>query len=157
MPIRPEVLVGKIWKPGMMSSVRQDWATPKSLIEILRREFHFRLDVCATPETAVCSNFIDCHQNALAPEREWSPGDVWCNPPYGRAIPYWVERAHRESKTSTIVLLLPARTDTSWFHSYCVGKHEIRFLRGRLQSDDLKGSRAPFPSMLVVMRPEDHP
>ncbi len=117
---------------------------------MLNREFRFTLDVCATAETAVASEWFA--DGAL--DREWMPaagGSVWCNPPYGRVIGDWVEKGLRESRRLgvRVVMLLPARTDTQWFHDYCLNG-EIRFLRGRLNFDDLKASRAPFPSMLVI-------
>lgn len=155
--MNPLQTVGKSWPPGMMSSVRQDWATPRRLFEMLDREFRFTLDVCATPETATCDEFFT--QGAL--DRAWVPskdGSVWCNPPYGREIAKWVEKAHREARhlhsKVRIVMLLPARTDTSWFHDYCL-MGEIRFLRGRLQFDDRPNriGRCPFPSMLVIFSP----
>lgn len=139
----------------MMSSIRSDWATPRQLFEMLDREFHFTLDVCATAETAVCG---ECFTTG-ALERHWVPvkdGAVWCNPPYGRKIGDWVEKAYRESRGyGTIVMLLPARTDTSWYHDYCL-KGEIRFLRGRLSFDDKphRQGRCPFPSMIVIFRPK---
>ena len=90
-----------------------------------------------------------------------SRGAVFCNPPYGRALGAWVEKAYNESKTgTTIVLLIPARTDTSYFHDFIYGKAEIRFIRGRLKFTDEDGKEqtdangrsmpAPFPSMVVI-------
>jgi len=77
---------------------------------------------------------------------------VWCNPPYGRQIGKWVEKAYNESlQGATVVMLLPARTDTKWFHDFIYGKAEIRFIRGRLKFGDSKNS-APFPSMVIVFR-----
>jgi phage N-6-adenine-methyltransferase len=151
MQMRSAVQVGALWNSGMMSSLRQDWATPKVLMELLHKEFHFTLDVCAAPDTAVCEEFF----GSGALDRCWVPvqaGAVWCNPPYGREIGKWVEKGFRESADhQPVVMLLPARTDTQWFHDYCLNG-EIRFLRGRLNFDDLKPSRAPFPSMLVIFR-----
>jgi phage N-6-adenine-methyltransferase len=143
--------VGVLWNSGVMSSIRQDWATPTQLFKMLDAEFHFTLDVCADPGNAKCAEFFT--QDAL--ERHWVPlkdGPVWCNPPYGREIGKWVERGYRESRGYfTVVMLLPARTDTQWFHEYCL-KGEIRFLRGRLNFDDTRRARAPFPSMIVIFR-----
>jgi len=142
-----------MWNHGMMSSLRSDWATPRQLHEMLDKEFHFTLDVCATEQTARCREYF----STGALDRRWVPledGSVWCNPPYGRVIGNWIEKAERESRLSfvTVVLLLPARTDTSWFHDYCL-KGEIRFLRGRLSFDNQRiRSRAPFPSMVVIFR-----
>jgi phage N-6-adenine-methyltransferase len=143
----------------MMSSLRSDWATPRQLFEMLDREFHFTLDVCASEATATCKEWF----GSSALERPWVPledGTVWCNPPYGRELGRWVEKAHREATQhfTTVVMLLPARTDTSWFHNYCL-KGEIRFLRGRLAYDDgrhrmapagRRKAEAPFPSMIVI-------
>jgi phage N-6-adenine-methyltransferase len=146
--------IGRIWPAGVMSSVRADWATPRVLFEMLDREFHFSLDVCAAAETATCPEFFT--EGAL--DRPWigsDDGAVWCNPPYGRKLGDWVEKGARSARLLrvTVVMLLPARTDTSWFHDYCVTLGEVRFLRGRLNFDDLRPSRAPFPSMLVIFRP----
>lgn len=81
-------------------------------------------------------------------------GSVFCNPPYGRALGAWVRKAYEEAQTgTTVVLLIPARTDTAYFHDYIYGKAEIRFLRGRLHFEDEDGNRfppAPFPSMVVI-------
>ena len=75
---------------------------------------------------------------------------MFCNPPYGRGISAWVEKACKE-KDCTVVMLLPAKTDTKWFHDYIYQKAEIRFIRGRLHYNDAKDT-APFPSMIVVFR-----
>ena len=84
-------------------------------------------------------------------------GGVFCNPPYGREIGLWVKKAYEESLNGQlIVMLLPARTDTKWFHDYILNKAEIRFVRGRLKFGDSNNS-APFPSMVVVYnRPENN-
>lgn len=146
------VLLTQSQRKGMMSSTRQDWATPWRLYETLNREFHFTLDVCADPSNAKATEFWT--EGSL--ERKWLPrtnGAVWCNPPYGREIGRWVEKAYRESRGFfPVVMLLPARTDTQWFHDYILDKAEIRFLRGRLYFDDAAKARAPFPSMIVIFR-----
>lgn len=136
-----------------MSGIRQDWATPWRLFEMLDKEFHFTLDVCADDSNAKCKEYFS--RDAL--DRPWVPledGAVWCNPPYGRVIGKWVEKAYRETRQyGTVVMLLPARTDTQWFHEYVLkAGAEIRFLRGRLNFDDTKRAAAPFPSMLVIFR-----
>lgn len=81
-------------------------------------------------------------------------GSAFCNPPYGRALGAWVRKAYEEAQAgTTVVLLIPARTDTAYFHDYIYGKAEIRFLRGRLHFEDEDGNRfppAPFPSMVVI-------
>jgi len=136
----------------MFSSLRQDWATPRALFEILDREFRFALDACATAETACCARWFE--REALLPESSWAPGPVWMNPPF-RGIAAWVERACREARAGVVVVcLLPSRTDTSWWHDYVMPFGELRFLRGRLSFDDRRRGRAPFPSVVVVFRPE---
>ena len=136
----------------MFSSKTDLWETPKDLFDKLNKEFHFALDVCATPENAKCEEFYTKEQDGL--KQPWK-GTVWCNPPYGRQIGEWVRRAFLASKSgNTVVMLLPARTDTRWFHEYIYGKAEIRFIRGRLKFGGSKNS-APFPSMVVVFMPHD--
>ena len=136
----------------MFSSKTDLWETPKDLFDKLNKEFHFALDVCATPENAKCEEFYTKEQDGL--KQPWK-GTVWCNPPYGRQIGEWVRRAFLASQSgNTVVMLLPARTDTRWFHEYIYGKAEIRFIRGRLKFGGSKNS-APFPSMVVVFMPHD--
>lgn len=144
--------VGSILSPGMRSSLRQDWATPTQLFYFLNREFEFDFDACATRHNAKCANYYDPRINSLSTDWASSGKSIWCNPPYGRSIGEWIRKGYETSLAgSTVVMLLPARTDTVWFHSYCL-KAEIRFLRGRLRFDDERRGRAPFPSMIVVFR-----
>lgn len=134
----------------MFSSATDMWATPQDFFDNLNNEFRFEIDVCATAENAKCKTFYTKEQNGL--EMPWN-GVCWCNPPYGREIGKWVERAYTSSVGgATVVMLLPARTDTKWFHEYIYGKAEIRFIKGRLKFGDSKNS-APFPSMVAVFRP----
>ena len=136
----------------MFSSKTDLWETPKDLFDKLNNEFHFTLDVCATPENAKCDSFYTKEQDGLS--QQWK-GVVWCNPPYGKQIGSWVRRGFFASISgNTVVMLLPARTDTRWFHEYIYGKAEIRFIRGRLKFGGSKNS-APFPSMIVVFMPHD--
>lgn len=142
----------KLTKDVLFSSKTDMWSTPDSLFSSLDHEFGFDLDVCATPENAKVSRFYTSEQDGLS--LPWY-GVVWCNPPYGRQIGKWVERASFFSSLgSTVVMLLPARTDTKWFHDYIYGKAEIRFLRGRLRFGGVS-TPAPFPSMVVVFRPNN--
>lgn len=136
---------------GCLLSNSTEWATPKELFDKLDAEFHFDLDPCCTHENAKCALHYTKEEDGLA--QSWAGHTVFCNPPYGREIWRWVKNAWQESHYpgTTVVMLLPARTDTSWFHSYIYHKAEIRFLRGRLHFNDSK-SGAPFPSMIVVMR-----
>lgn len=134
----------------MFSSKTDLWATPQKFFDELDAEFHFTLDPCATPENAKCEKFYTVADNGL--EQDWSGETVFCNPPYGREIYNWVFKCWRESKkpNTTVVMLIPSRTDTRYFHEFIYKKaREIRFLRGRLKFGDQKNS-APFPSMVVV-------
>ena len=141
---------------ALLSSEKMDWRTPKRFFEELDREFHFALDAAATAENAKCSRYFTPEEDGLS--RSWNVGGaVFCNPPYGREIGKWVKKAYEEFVRGgeTIVLLIPARTDTSYFHDYIYGKAEIRFLRGRLKFEDENGAAmnpAPFPSMVVIYK-----
>lgn len=138
---------------GLMSSKTPEWATPQALFDELDKEFNFTLDPCATPENAKCRRYFTKEQNGLL--QSWKGERVFCNPPYGREIGKWVKKCDKEAQGGAlVVLLIPARTDTTYFHDYIYKKHEVRFLRGRLSFNDLteRGKRAPFPSMVVVMR-----
>ena len=130
----------------MFSSKTGLWATPQRFFDKLNEEFHFDVDVCAIPENAKCERFYTPDDDGL--KQAWE-GTVWCNPPYGREIGKWVKKAAESN--ATVVMLLPARTDTSWFHEYIYGKAEIRFIKGRLKFGDGTNS-APFPSMVVVFK-----
>ena len=139
---------------GLMSSNTDEWATPKSFFEELNKEFKFTLDPCATDFNHKCNNYFTKEEDGL--KQDWSKYRVFCNPPYGREIGKWVEKAYNENKKGTfIVMLLPARTDTKWFHNFIYKQHEIRFIKGRLKFNDGKQS-APFPSMIVVMQGEKY-
>lgn len=134
----------------MFSSKTDLWETPQELFDELNHEFHFTLDVCALPENAKCSVYYTPQQDGLS--KPWN-GVIWCNPPYGKGVGEWVRKALFASiGGATVVMLLPARTDTRWFHEYIYGKAEIRFIKGRLKFGGSKNS-APFPSMIVVFRP----
>lgn len=132
------------------SSATDEWATPPEMFASLKREFDFTLDPCATPENACCKRFFTRDDNGLG--KSWSGETVFMNPPYGRTIVAWVRKAY-ESATegATVVCLLPARTDTKWWHSY-VMRGEVRLLRGRLRFGNAVSS-APFPSAVVIFRP----
>ena len=133
----------------MFSSKSGNWETPQRLFDDLNREFHFTLDACATAQNAKCPRYYNPEQNRL--RQPWN-GVVWCNPPYGRKIGQWVRKAFAaSSEGSTVVMLLPARTDTKWFHDWIYNRSEIRFLKGRLKFGGAKNA-APFPSMIVIFR-----
>lgn len=133
----------------MFSSKTSDWATPDDFYESLNREFHFNLDPAADEFNHKCKKYYTSKENGLI--QSWSGYRVFCNPPYGREIKKWVEKAYRTNQEcgNLIVMLLPARTDTSWFHDFIYNKSEVRFIRGRLKFGGSKNS-APFPSMVVI-------
>jgi site-specific DNA-methyltransferase (adenine-specific) len=132
---------------GLFSSETDDRGTPLFLFNALNKEFVFDIDVCASKMNSKVKFYYDKNDDGLS--KDWSEKRCWMNPPYGRKIKHWIKKAY-ESNT-LVVGLLPARTDTSWFHNYIYGKAEIRFVRGRLCFND-KNGRAPFPSMIVVWR-----
>lgn len=133
----------------MFSSKTDLWETPQQFYDELDREFNFTLDPCATPKNAKCQKYYTVIENGL--KQNWQGETVFCNPPYGREIKHWVEKCYKESlkPNTTVVMLIPARTDTAYFHDYIYGKAELRFIRGRLKFSNSKNS-APFPSMVVV-------
>lgn len=139
-------------KDVMFSSKSDMWETLQYLFDKLNNKFHFDVDVCATKENAKCKKFYTEKQNGLL--QEWK-GICWCNPPYGREIIKWVRKASVSSKNgATVVMLIPARTDTKWFHDYIYKKEnvKVKFIRGRLKFGSAKNA-APFPSMLVLFEP----
>ncbi|MBN1581449.1 MAG: adenine methyltransferase [Anaerolineae bacterium] len=134
------------------SSKSNEWATPQSLFDRLADMFGpFTLDPCATPENARCERFFTIDDDGLA--QAWSGETVFMNPPYGRVIGRWIGKAYRESLGgATVVCLIPARSDTSYWHDYVMKADEIILLRGRIRF--VGGtSCAPFPSAVVVFRP----
>ncbi len=125
-----------------------EWATPQKVFDDLNLEFRFTLDPCSTKENAKCKKHYTELDDGLS--KSWNGERVFMNPPYGRVIGEWVKKAS-EATGGVVVCLLPARTDTRWFHDYIYGRAEIRFIKGRLKFGDGKNS-APFPSMIVVFR-----
>lgn len=142
-----------IQRNALYASNTDEWATPANLFQELDEEFHFGIDVCATPENAKCENFFTKKEDGL--KQNWGGhGTIWCNPPYGRQIKNWVRKACETAKDGyTTVMLIPARTDTRWFHTYVYQKPniEIRFIKGRLKYGNSKHN-APFPSMILIFR-----
>lgn len=135
---------------ALFSSNTDEWATPQEFYDRLNEEFHFTLDPCALPENAKCKRFFSPAENGLA--QDWGGEIVYCNPPYGRAIYDWVRKCSAEAQKpyTIVVALLPARTDTRYFHEFIYQKaREIRFVKGRLKFGNSKNA-APFPSMVVV-------
>lgn len=136
----------------MFSSKTDMWATPQDFFDTLDSEFGFTLDACAVRENAKCAAYYTPQQDGLS--QPWH-GRVWCNPPYGREIGRWVKKASETAAGGGfVVMLLPARTDTKWFHDYIYGKSQIRFIKGRLKFGGCQNA-APFPSMVVIFDGKD--
>jgi phage N-6-adenine-methyltransferase len=136
-------------------SDRHTWGTPQAFFDTLDAEFAFTLDTCALPSHAKCPRFYTPADDGL--QQPWI-GICWCNPPYGRVIAQWVQKAYESAQHGALVVcLLPARVDTRWWHQYVMRAAEIRYLPGRLKFVGAK-SRAPFPSAVVIFRPleRDH-
>jgi len=135
---------------GMYSSNSPIWETPQWLFDEYNKTYNFNIDVCALPENAKCKEYFTPEKDGLT--CVWK-GNVWMNPPYGSEIKKWVKKASEESNKGncTVVSLLPARTDTRWFHDYIyMGINiNIHFIKGRLKFGNSKNS-APFPSMIVI-------
>lgn len=148
----------------MASSKSDEWETPQDLFDKLNSEFHFTFDPCSQEYNYKCEKHYTKKEDGL--KQDWTGEIVFCNPPYGKTIGLWVEKCWREHKENgtTVVMLIPSRTDTKWFHKYILNEaSEIRFLQGRLkfinrtfpswrEDGDFKVSPAPFPSMVVVYK-----
>jgi len=133
----------------MFSSKESNWETPQDFFDKLNEHYRFNLDPCATHETAKCDKYYTVEDDGLA--QEWGPDTrVFVNPPYGRDIKRWIKKGYEESRNgSIVVMLVPARTDTSYWHEYCMKASEIYFVKGRLKFGRAT-SGAPFPSAVVV-------
>ena len=135
------------------SSKTNEWSTPQAFFDELNKEFNFTLDPCATRENAKCTKYFTVEDDGL--KQDWSNDVVFMNPPYGREIKYWVQKAFEENlKGATVVCLIPARTDTTYWHNYIFGKaDDIRFIKGRLKFGGSKNP-APFPSAIIIYKGE---
>lgn len=137
----------------MFSSKTDQWSTPQDFYDSLNREFSFTLDPCADESNHKCARYFTREIDGLA--QDWGGETVFCNPPYGKALKDWVKKSSEEAKKpgTTVVMLIPARTDTRYFHEYIYQKPnvEVRFIKGRLKFGN-SGNSAPFPSMVVVFR-----
>ena len=135
----------------LFSSATDEWETPKELFDLLDKEFHFNLDPCATHLNAKCKKYITKVMNGL--NIIWF-GRIFVNPPYSQ-IADWSEKCYRESLRSncTVIMLIPSRTDTRYWHNYIMKAKEIRFIKGRLRfKNGDKMNSAPFPSCIVVFK-----
>lgn len=143
------------WRVATMPPGSADWATPLAIYEALDREFRFTLDAAAAAPNAKHIRYVSKDTDAL--RIPWTGERVFCNPPYGRGLDAWLRKALHEATENgaLIVMLVPARTDVSWFHDIVLPHAEVRFIRGRLSYTLRPGARgrAPFASMVVVFRP----
>ena len=133
---------------ALLSSQSESWTTPRDLFDTLDERFSFTLDPCCTKQTALCPKFFTKNEDGLT--QSWKGERVFMNPPYGRKITDWVKKAYLESLGGALVVgLLPARTDTTWWHGFVQNKGQVYFLKGRLKFGNSQNA-APFPSVIVV-------
>ena len=126
-------------------SEKMDWQTPDAVYEKLDKEFHFDHDPCPANWDGKVDGLTS----------DWGQSN-FVNPPYGRELTKWIEKGYNESREGkTVVFLIPSRTDTKWWHDYCMKADEIRFIKGRLR---FKGARdnAPFPSAIIIFRGDQY-
>lgn len=131
----------------LLTSTTDEWATPQDLFDKLDACFHFTLDPCATDENHKASKYYTREQDGL--KQDWGGEIIWCNPPYGRTIGEWIKRCSEHQGIA--VMLIPARTDTRWWHQYIDGNPNasVHFIKGRLKFGGAKNP-APFPSAIVI-------
>ncbi len=131
---------------------RKDYETPERIFAPLHEEFGFTVDVCAHELNHKMPRYFTPEMDGLA--QDWTGERCWMNPPYGKDIVAWVKKARESALAGALVVgLLPARTDSGWWHNHVVPAAEIRFLRGRIKFVGMPYS-APFPCAVVVWRPE---
>lgn len=134
----------------MFTSNTDNWATPQETFDALDAEFHFTLDPCADHQNHKCSLYYTKEDDGLS--KNWGGHKAFVNPPYGKDLKTWVKKAYEEGhkENTLVVMLIPARTDTNYFHDYILNRAEIRFIKSRLHFGGK--DRAPFPSMVVIFR-----
>lgn len=140
-------------KKALFTSNSDEWKTPLELYTRLNKRYKFTLDPCATKENHLCDKYYTKEENGLC--KSWKGETVFVNPPYSE-IKLWVEKCYKEYETNgtTVVMLIPSRTDTRYFHDYIYHKAEIEFIKGRLHFSNSKNG-APFPSMIVIYERKD--
>ena len=144
---------GGLWKQEAgavgFSSASGEWDTPQAFFDKLDKQFQFTLDPCATEANAKCDKYFTAEEDGLV--QDWGGHTVFVNPPYGRGIGSWLEKGYQESKkhNTVVVMLIPSRTDTKWWHDYVMRAKEVHLVRGRLKFGTSENA-APFPSAVVV-------
>jgi len=149
--------VNKETQVVMFSSKTTQWATPREFFDKLDWRFGpFDLDPCANPTNTKCVNFFTEAEDGLS--KKWEGFTCFVNPPYGRGIDAWIKKGYDESRApgTKVVMLIPARTDTKYWHQYVMRADEVYFVKGRLKFGDSENS-APFPSAIVVFDGENRP
>lgn len=135
----------------LFMSLRKDWETPEAFFDMVNKRFHFTIDAAASDENHKLKRYWTRENSAF--DHTWDNERIWCNPPYGREIGKWIHHAvdamKRERPPQVIVMLVPSRTDTKWWHVACDGGAKAEFIRGRLKFQGAKSS-APFPSALLI-------
>ena len=139
--------IARVRNDGRWHGRGSSWSTPQELFDELDGEFHFTLDVCASGWNAKCRKYFTEKEDGL--KQDWGENVCWMNAPYGKVLGDWMKKAY-ESRT-TVVCLVPAATDTAWWHKYAMDG-EIRFLRGRPRFLTKEGSwqQTFTPSVVVI-------
>ena len=141
----------------MFSSKTGDWTTPDHFFDKLNWRFGpFSLDPCADCMSTKCATFFTEDEDGLA--KDWEGFVSFVNPPYGRGIEKWIQKGYEESRkdNTRVVMLIPARTDTKYWHQFVMKADEVYFVKGRLKFGDSQNS-APFPSAVVVFDGSNKP
>ena len=129
--------------------------TPQALFDQLDAEFHFTLDAAASDNNAKCARYFTADDDGRV--ESWAGETVWCNPPFGKPLKQWVEKAYREAGGgATVVMLLPVGSDMDWWHTWVMVADEVRFIRGRVAFLTESGARQGnsfMPCCIVVFRP----
>lgn len=150
-----------IFDKNKFDSVKTDWSTHWDFFNPLNNEFNFTVDASADAENRKVDRYWDKQIDGL--KQDWSNEVVWCNPPYGRNVPEWLKKGQEAAKNgATSVFLIPAKTNTIWFHKLCLAADEIRFVKGRPKfynyaNEDKEAVHGlPIPLCLVIYRPESN-
>ena len=134
---------------ALFTSDSDEWSTPQAFYDLLDREFHFTLDPCATAENAKCTRYYTKEDDGLL--KPWHDEVVFVNPPYSQIV-LWTQKCEAASRCGcTVVMLIPSRTDTRYWHRWIMRAAEVRFVKGRLKFGGATNS-APFPSAVAVFR-----
>ncbi|QAS00233.1 adenine methyltransferase [Lactiplantibacillus plantarum] len=139
---------------ALFTSNKEDWETPQDFYDRLNAKYHFEWDLAASDDNAKCGHYFTRDDNSLEQDWEGLSGNLFLNPPYGRELKLWVKKAATTGlkDKQKLVMLIPSRTDTSYWHDYIFNHAEIKFLRDRLkfEVDGISGDSAPFPSAVVI-------